>query len=100
MLTLKIFKWFVNHFNWQSTFESLNVESAFNMIFNALYQSILHYMQLRGYNHYHFPPWFTKELKEMLFLKKEKHMRHSNLLIFNIINISNYHTFSLLWTRF
>lgn len=86
---------FVNHFDWPSTFSSINVELAFNTFFDALHQSILRYVPLRDYTHSHFPPWFTKDLKEILILKKKAHAQFKSTA-----NISDYRVFSLLRARF
>ena len=82
---------FVSTFNWSSTISQYDLDSAVNVLYDALHKSILDHIPQVSFNESTYPPWFTKNLKSILFLKKKAHINYKSSL-----NINDYREFSLL----
>ncbi|KAL4098639.1 hypothetical protein QTP88_023202 [Uroleucon formosanum] len=62
-------------FNWSSTFKPLDIDSALNVFYNALHKVVIDFVPKCKYSFSSYPPWFTKELKHLVILKKQAHAR-------------------------
>lgn len=65
---------FLTSFDWYSTFQLNNVDTAFNAFYDALHKSVLDFVPKCKFIDSKFPPWFKKNLKNFLFLKKKAHI--------------------------
>jgi len=61
---------FFTSFNWLDTFKHLDPDSAMNVLYDALHLSILRYVPQGKFWDSTYPLWFSKGLKNILFLKK------------------------------
>jgi hypothetical protein len=86
---------FIKGFDWNSTLASLDLETAYNTLFDALHLSILKFVPKCQFWNSTYPPWFNRELKDILLLKKKAHIEYKANS-----NFSNYNKFSLLRARF
>jgi hypothetical protein len=86
-----IIRTFVSSFNWSSTFSQLDLDSAVNALYDALHKSILDHIPQASFKESTYPPWFTKSLKSILFLKKKAHIKFKSSL-----SVNDYRAFSLL----
>lgn len=60
---------YISSFDWTTTFLPLDLDSAFNSLYDALHKSILDFVPCH-FETSSFPHWFTKYLKLILSLKK------------------------------
>jgi hypothetical protein len=86
---------FISSFDWSSTFSLLDLDSAMNSLFDALHRSIIDFVPKCVYYVSSYPPWFSKELKQILFLKKKAHLKFKASS-----NVCDYREFSLLRAKF
>jgi len=62
---------FISNFDWPSTLSDLSFDLAFNTLYDAFNQSVLCFVPIHYFKKSTYPDLFTKELKEILFLKKK-----------------------------
>lgn len=86
---------FINGFDWNSTLPSLDLEAVFNAFFDALHLSILKFVPKCQFWSSTYPPWLTRELKDLILQKKKDHIEYKANS-----NVSNYNKFSSLRARF
>jgi len=86
---------FVSTFNWPSTFYQYDLDSAVNVLYDALHKSILDHIPSVSFNESTYPTWFTINLKSILFLKKKAYIKYTSSL-----SINDYREFSLLRAKF
>jgi len=85
---------FIAKYDWNTTLSTLDLETAFNTLFDALHLSILKYVLINKYWSTTYPPWFNTELKHINILKKKAHVEYKSYP-----NSQNYTNFSLLRAR-
>jgi len=73
----------VSSFNWSSTFSQYDLDSAVNVLYDALHKSILDHVSLVSFKESTYPPWFNKNLKSILYSKKKAHIKYKSSLSFN-----------------
>lgn len=86
---------FISNFDWPSTLSTLSLDSAFNTLYDAFHQSVLRFVTMRHFKQSTFPVWFTRELKQILFMKKKAHAKFKSTF-----NLDDYRHFSLLRARY
>ncbi|KAL5244024.1 hypothetical protein ACI65C_011434 [Semiaphis heraclei] len=86
---------FIGSYDWNTTLSTLDPETAFNTLFDALHLSILKFVPKSNFWSTTYPPWFTSELKHINIQKKKAHIEYKTNP-----NDQNYTNFSLLRARF
>jgi hypothetical protein len=66
-----------------------------NSLFDALHRLIIDFVPKCVFYVSSYPPWFSKELKQILFLKKKSHLKFKASS-----NVCDYREFSLLRVKF
>jgi hypothetical protein len=72
--------YFISKFDWLSTLSAFSLDSVVNTLYDAFHQSILRFVPMHIFSPSTHPAWFTKKLKEIIFLNK-KHMQNLNPLL-------------------
>jgi hypothetical protein len=86
---------FLEIFDWSSTFKPLDINSAVNAFYDALHKVVIDFVSKCKYSFSSFPPWFTKELKKLVILKKQAHARFKSSS-----SVYDYKKFSFLRAKF
>jgi hypothetical protein len=86
---------FLNSYNWPETLQNQDVNSAAYCLYDALHSSILNFVPESLYTQSKFPLWYTKELKTLVFAKKQAHAAFKASH-----NRMDYSAFSFLRARF
>lgn len=81
--------------NWSLTFSNLNLPETVEIFYDALHQSILHFVPEVCYKPSKFPSWFTAELKSIVFDKIRTHAIYKKSLL-----QQDYTKFSLLRAKY
>jgi hypothetical protein len=69
--------------------------TAVNIFNDALHKSVIDFVPQCSFYESTYPPWFNKELKRILYLKKEAHTKFKSTS-----NIFHYKEFSYLRAKF
>lgn len=86
---------FINSFNWEKTFLSLDANDAMSAFVDALHSSILLFVPKITIRQSSFPNWFSHELKSLVSIKNRAHASYKASG-----SLSHYRTFSLLRARY
>jgi len=85
---------YLSSFNWVSTFSCLDLNTAVNTFFDALYFTVMTYVLKLLFTNSCFPFWVTKKVKNLVFEKKRAHA-----LFKSTKSLIHYREFSLLRAR-
>jgi len=64
---------FLSSFNWYSTLLNLDLNTATNTFTDALHNCILRFIPTSRFYKSSFPPWVTKDFKDLVFRKNRAH---------------------------
>jgi len=82
-------------FDWSFTFKPLDIDSAVNLVYDALHKVVIDFVPKCKYSSSSFPPWFIKELKQLVILKKQAHAMFKSSS-----SVYDYKKFSFLRAKF
>lgn len=82
-------------FDYYSTFQPLDIDSAFNTFYDTLHQSILDFVPKCTFHKSTYPSRYSHELKQVVILKKKAHARFKSSL-----SSHDYKEFSFLRAKF
>lgn len=64
---------FLDEIDWNVVFDSLNLDDPVSIFYNKFYLAINLFVPLKRIKDDNYPPWFTHQLKRLIYLKKIAH---------------------------
>ncbi|KAL4152923.1 hypothetical protein QTP88_000756 [Uroleucon formosanum] len=86
---------FLSSFNWLETLATTDIDSATCALYDALHYCVTSFVPLVVFKPSKFPSWFSKNLKNIVFAKKEMHAKYKALR-----NPADYNKFSNLRAQY
>jgi len=67
---------FLSSFNWLETLTTTDINSATSALYDVLHFCVTSFVPLVVFKPSKFPPWFSKDLKNIIFAKKKMHAKY------------------------